>query len=60
MKFQIMLLGEIHQGGHRPEAKSAEGKQDQRGMQAGFYRYLTKPVKVTEFVATIESLLASR
>jgi DNA-binding response OmpR family regulator len=26
-------------------------------MQAGFYRYLTKPVKVDEFVAALESLL---
>jgi DNA-binding response OmpR family regulator len=26
-------------------------------MQAGFYRYLTKPVKVDEFVAALEGLL---
>jgi DNA-binding response OmpR family regulator len=27
-------------------------------MQAGFYRYLTKPVKVAEFVTALEALLA--
>jgi DNA-binding response OmpR family regulator len=29
-------------------------------MQAGFYRYLTKPVKVDELVATLEALLAPK
>jgi DNA-binding response OmpR family regulator len=29
-------------------------------MQAGFYRYLTKPVKVDELVAALESLLAPK
>jgi DNA-binding response OmpR family regulator len=29
-----------------------------RGTQAGFYRYLTKPVKVDELVTTLEILLA--
>jgi CheY-like chemotaxis protein len=28
-----------------------------RGEQAGFYKYLTKPVKVDEFVAALEVLL---
>jgi DNA-binding response OmpR family regulator len=30
-----------------------------RGMASGFYRYLTKPVKVDEFFAAMEALLAS-
>jgi PAS domain S-box-containing protein len=30
----------------------------QRGMQAGFHRYLTKPVKVNEFVMALGELLA--
>jgi PAS domain S-box-containing protein len=38
---------------------AASERDKQRGENAGFYRYLTKPVKVAEFVATIESLLAS-
>ena len=38
---------------------AASERDKQRGEQAGFYRYLTKPVKVTEFIATIESLLAT-
>jgi CheY-like chemotaxis protein len=36
---------------------AASDRDKQRGMQAGFYRYLTKPVKVDEFVAALESLL---
>ncbi|HVH46545.1 MAG TPA: PAS domain S-box protein [Labilithrix sp.] len=39
---------------------AASERDKQRGEQAGFYRYLTKPVKVTEFITTIESLLAGR
>jgi len=31
----------------------------QRGMQAGFHRYLTKPVKVDELLTILEALLAS-
>jgi PAS domain S-box-containing protein len=51
-----------------PETKSipvialtaaASERDKQRGMQEGFYRYLTKPVKVDEFIAAIETLLAS-
>jgi PAS domain S-box-containing protein len=29
----------------------------ERGLQAGFYRYLTKPIKVTEFMQTLEETL---
>jgi len=29
----------------------------QRGEAAGFYRYLTKPIKVSEFVDVLDSLL---
>jgi CheY-like chemotaxis protein len=28
-------------------------------MQAGFYRYLTKPVRVDEFVTALEGILAT-
>jgi signal transduction histidine kinase/ActR/RegA family two-component response regulator len=38
---------------------AASERDKQRGTQAGFYRYLTKPVKVDEFVAAIEALFAS-
>ncbi len=39
---------------------AAASERDQlRGMKAGFHRYLTKPVKVAEFVAALEPLLAS-
>jgi CheY-like chemotaxis protein len=36
---------------------AASERDRQRGMEAGFYRYLTKPVKVDELVEAIESLL---
>ncbi len=39
---------------------AASDRDKQRGEQAGFYRYLTKPVKVDEFFTVIESLIASR
>ena len=38
---------------------AASERDKQRGMQAGFYRYLTKPVNVDEFVAALEGLLGS-
>jgi PAS domain S-box-containing protein len=37
---------------------AASERDKQRGGQAGFYRYLTKPVKVDELEAALESLLA--
>ncbi len=37
---------------------AASERDRQRGMQAGFYRYLTKPVKVDELVSALEALLA--
>jgi CheY-like chemotaxis protein len=37
---------------------AASERDQQRGVQAGFYRYLTKPVKVDELVAALEGLLA--
>jgi CheY-like chemotaxis protein len=37
---------------------AASERDKQRGMQAGFYRYLTKPVKVDELIGALESLLA--
>jgi PAS domain S-box-containing protein len=36
---------------------AASERDKQRGVQAGFYRYLTKPVKVDEFVTALEGLL---
>ncbi len=38
---------------------AASERDRQRGTQAGFHRYLTKPVKVDEFEAVVEELLAS-
>ena len=37
---------------------AASERDRQRGEQAGFYRYLTKPVRVDELEAALESLLA--
>jgi PAS domain S-box-containing protein len=37
---------------------AASERDKQRGMEAGFYRYLTKPVKVDELVTALEALLA--
>ncbi len=37
---------------------AASERDRQRGIQAGFYRYLTKPVKVDELVLALEALLA--
>jgi CheY-like chemotaxis protein len=36
---------------------AASERDRQRGMQAGFYRYVTKPVKVDELFTTLEALL---
>lgn len=41
-----------------PTAAASE-RDRQRGIQAGFYRYLTKPVKVDDFVAVLEGLLVT-
>ena len=38
---------------------AASERDKQRGMQAGFYRYITKPVKVDELLNALESLLMS-
>jgi CheY-like chemotaxis protein len=37
---------------------AASERDRQRGLQAGFFRYLTKPVQVDELVAALETLLA--
>jgi len=37
---------------------AASERDRERGMQAGFYRYLTKPVKVDQLIAALESLLS--
>jgi PAS domain S-box-containing protein len=37
---------------------AASERDKARGIQAGFYRYLTKPVKVDEFVTALEALFA--
>jgi PAS domain S-box-containing protein len=37
---------------------AASERDRQRGLQAGFYRYLTKPVRVDELVEALESVLA--
>jgi CheY-like chemotaxis protein len=38
---------------------AASERDKQRGTQAGFYRYLTKPVKVDELVTALEGLLTA-
>jgi PAS domain S-box-containing protein len=38
---------------------AASERDRQRGTKAGFYRYLTKPVKVDEFVTALEELLVA-
>jgi PAS domain S-box-containing protein len=38
---------------------AASERDRQRGIEAGFYRYLTKPVKVDEFVTALEGLLVA-
>jgi DNA-binding response OmpR family regulator len=38
---------------------AASERDRQRGLEAGFHRYLTKPVNVDEFDAVIEALLSS-
>jgi CheY-like chemotaxis protein len=37
---------------------AASERDRQRGERAGFYRYLTKPVKLAELEAALEALLA--
>jgi PAS domain S-box-containing protein len=36
---------------------AASERDKMRGLQAGFFRYLTKPVKVDEFIAALDALL---
>jgi PAS domain S-box-containing protein len=38
---------------------AASERDKQRGVQSGFYRYLTKPLRVDEFIAALESLFGS-
>jgi PAS domain S-box-containing protein len=38
---------------------AASERDKQRGVQAGFYRYITKPVKVDELLGALEALLTS-
>jgi PAS domain S-box-containing protein len=38
---------------------AASERDKRRGMEAGFYRYMTKPVKVDEFVAVLDGLLVT-
>jgi CheY-like chemotaxis protein len=37
---------------------AASERDKRRGIQAGFYRYITKPVKVDELLLALEELLA--
>jgi DNA-binding response OmpR family regulator len=39
---------------------AASERDRQRGEQAGFYRYLTKPVRVAELEAALEVLLVPK
>jgi CheY-like chemotaxis protein len=38
---------------------AASERDRQRGMEAGFFRYLTKPVKVDELIQALEQLLST-
>lgn len=38
---------------------AASSHDEQRGLKAGFFRYLTKPIKVDDLVSLLESLLAN-
>ena len=35
VELEVVFLGQIHQGGDGAEAERAEGKKDERGVQAG-------------------------
>jgi CheY-like chemotaxis protein len=37
---------------------NAMSRDIQRGMESGFFRYLTKPIKITEFMAALDEGLA--
>jgi CheY-like chemotaxis protein len=37
---------------------SASDRERQRGLKAGFFRYLTKPVKVDEFIEALAEILS--
>ena len=39
---------------------AASGRDRKRGLEAGFYRYLTKPVQVDELLAALEGILAPK
>jgi PAS domain S-box-containing protein len=59
--LQVLRQGEATKGIPIIALTAAASERDrQRGLQAGFYRYLTKPVKVDELVAGLEELLAPR
>lgn len=38
---------------------NAMPRDDKKGMEAGFYRYLTKPIKIAEFMEALDEGLAS-
>ena len=38
---------------------AATERDRQRGLEAGFYRYLTKPLDVDELISTLSPLLAT-
>jgi len=37
---------------------AASDRERERGIQSGFFRYMTKPLKVDEFVMALEAVLA--
>jgi CheY-like chemotaxis protein len=59
--LQVLRRDEATQGIPVIALTAAASERDrQRGLQAGFFRYLTKPVKIDELVAGLEALLARR
>jgi CheY-like chemotaxis protein len=56
----LRVLSEDHATRHIPVialSANAVPRDIEKGLQAGFYRYLTKPIKVTEFMDTLDVAL---
>ena len=56
----LKILSEIPETAHIPVvalSANAIPRDIEKGLQAGFFRYLTKPIKVVEFMATLDLTL---
>ena len=57
----LKILGEDPVTAHIPVvalSANAMPRDIEKGLEAGFFRYLTKPIKVGEFMATLDEALA--